>query len=515
MTRKKPAAVTPPPEVRRCAIYTRKSTSVGLDSDFNSLDAQREACAAYIERQQGWRLVEEHYDDGGFTGANTDRPAFQRLMADVEAKRVDVIVVYKVDRLSRSLLDFVKVMEQLNAAGASFVSVTQNFSTADAMGRLTMNLLASFAEFEREMIRERTRDKIAASRRRGKWTGGPTPFGYKLVEKKLVIDDVEAHVVRELFRLFLEHRQMAKVAQLLNDQALLPRGMKGRPGKHGLLWRKESVARILRSPVYVGQVPYHDEVHAGEHQALVDDETFQKAQRILDGKPGHFRQTGLNPDYVLRGLIRCKRCDGAMCPGSTTRGERQHRYYRCSTRDRHGIKACSARPLPAEAIERFVVERIARHTTEGGFVPHVEQLLHARTESRRATAEQLRAELPAKIAAAADQAKRLSEQATRLKGRARELVEAQLVVESDRLLAAEKQLTAVNCDLEELAAERTVADWVIDALRNFARVWDLLTPENKGRLLRILVAQVRVDEDKGVIEVELAGFTSPETKEAA
>jgi DNA invertase Pin-like site-specific DNA recombinase len=184
-----PASERVEPETKRCAIYTRKSTTMGLEQEFNSLDAQRESCLAYIERQQGWKLVDERYDDGGFTGANIDRPAFTRLMADVEAGKVDVIVVYKVDRLSRSLLDFVKVMERLSTAGASFVSITQNFSTADAMGRLTMNMLMSFAEFEREMISERTRDKIAGARRKGKWTGGPVPFGYSAKDKKLLVNE--------------------------------------------------------------------------------------------------------------------------------------------------------------------------------------------------------------------------------------------------------------------------------------------------------------------------------------
>ena len=190
------------PATRRVAISTRKSTTMGLEQEFNSLDSQRESRLAYIQRQPGWKLVDERYDDGGFTGANIDRPAFTRLMADVEAGKVDVIVVYKVDRLSRSLLDFVKVMERLGAAGASFVSVTQNFSTADAMGRLTMNMLMSFAEFEREMISERTRDKIAGARRKGKWTGGPVPYGYSVKDKKLLVNELEARVVREAFDLF-------------------------------------------------------------------------------------------------------------------------------------------------------------------------------------------------------------------------------------------------------------------------------------------------------------------------
>ena len=205
------------PETRRCAIYTRKSTSVGLEQDFNSLDAQREACAAYIQKQPGWTVVDERYDDGGFTGANIERPAFQRLLTDIDAAKIDVVVVYKVDRLSRSLLDFAKLMERFGRAGASFVSVTQNFSTADAMGRLTLNMLMSFAEFEREMIGERTRDKIAAARRKGKWTGGPVPLGYTVKEKRLVVNEAEAVLVREVFALYLEQRSTLAVARLLNE----------------------------------------------------------------------------------------------------------------------------------------------------------------------------------------------------------------------------------------------------------------------------------------------------------
>ncbi len=199
-------------------------------------------------------------DDGGFTGANIDRPAFTRLLADVEAGKIDVIVLYKVDRLSRSLLDFAKMMERFTAAGVSFVSVKQYFSTAGAMGRLTLNMLMSFAEFERSMVAERTRDKIAASRRKGKWTGGPVPFGYSVKDKKLLVNEVEAQVVREaFFTLFLQHRQMAIVAPTLTERGLLPRGS-SRPPKDGLRWTKDAIARVLRNPLYAGFMTYGDEL---------------------------------------------------------------------------------------------------------------------------------------------------------------------------------------------------------------------------------------------------------------
>ena len=213
MTRRRggPAAQSPP-RPRRCAVYTRKSTTIGLEQEFNSLDAQREACEQYIASQAhaGWRLVPEHYDDGGFTGANLHRPGFERLMEDVHAGRVDVVVVYKVDRLSRSLLDFARVMEVFERHEVSFVSITQQFNTATSMGRLVLNVLLSFAQFEREMIGERTRDKIAASRRRGRWTGGPVPVGYDVVDKKLVVNELEAVVVGEIFDLYERHRSALK-----------------------------------------------------------------------------------------------------------------------------------------------------------------------------------------------------------------------------------------------------------------------------------------------------------------
>lgn len=499
---------------KRCAIYTRKSTSTGLDSDFNSLDAQREACLAYIQRQPGWTLVDERYDDGGFTGANTDRPAFQRLMADIDAGKVDVIVVYKVDRLSRSLLDFVKVMERLGTAGASFVSVTQNFSTADAMGRLTMNLLASFAEFERSMIAERTRDKIAASRRKGKWTGGPVPFGYSAKDKKLVVNEVEARVVREAFALFLQHRQMAKVARELNERGLLPRGS-SRPSRLGLRWTKDSIARVLRSPLYAGLMMHGDELHPGEQPRIIDDATYRQATRILEGAGRELRFTGLNPDYVLRGILRCTQCGQAMCPGSTSKNGKTYRFYRCSTRDKHGKDACSARPLPARALEELVAERITAATADVKLVQHIERSLRARIEAQRASLAAIRADLPGRVASASAAASKLADELGKLDGRARELVEAKLRVEADRLVAAERQLAETERDLADLEVADAEATWMLGALRDFANVWALMTPENRGRLLRALVASVRVNEATGEVEIELVNFSADARAEGA
>jgi DNA invertase Pin-like site-specific DNA recombinase len=479
---------------------------MGLEQEFNSLDAQREACAAYIRRQTGWTVVDESYSDGGFTGANIERPAFQRLLADIDAGKIDVVVVYKVDRLSRSLMDFAKVMERFNAGGASFVSVTQNFSTADAMGRLTLNMLMSFAEFEREMIAERTRDKIAMSRRKGKWTGGPVPFGYSAKDKRLVVNEVEAAIVREAFSLFLQHRRIFTVASSLNESRLLPRGSVKRPAKHGLRWTKDSMARLLRSPLYVGQMMYGDELYPGEHPRLIDEATFRRAQRILEGAERELRFGGTNPDYVLRGLLRCGRCKDPMTPASTRKGKGLWRYYRCSARDKHGSAVCHAKPLPANAIEAFVVERIAEATQDGSLATEVKKLLDARIEKKRADIAPLRAALPGRVADAAANTARYSEELLKFEGRARELVEKKLRAESERLVAAERQLADTERDLLDLHDASIEAEWVAGAIANFSKVWELMTPENRCRLLRALVVSVKVDEESGKVEIELVDF---------
>jgi DNA invertase Pin-like site-specific DNA recombinase len=354
------------PAVVRCAIYTRKSTSVGLDQDFNSLDAQRAACEGYIDQRAGlgWRTTGAAYEDGGFTGANLERPGMQRLLEEVDAGEIDVVVVYKVDRLSRSLLDFARLMARFQETGTAFVSVTQNFSTADAMGRLTLNMLMSFAEFEREMISERTRDKMTAARRREKWTGGPVPFGYQAIEKRLVVDEQEAAVVREIFDLYLEHGSAMRVSHLLNE-----RGRKKRPRTHkGVTaarpWSQADVLGILKHPLYVGLIRDGAEVFPGEHEAIVDSDLFERAGAILDGKARPVSTRVRGDEFLLAGLLRCAHCGRALTPVSANPRGRSYRYYRCVTTDKFGAGACPAGQLPAAAVEEFVVDRLRAASAE-------------------------------------------------------------------------------------------------------------------------------------------------------
>ena len=499
------AAPTP---VRRCAIYTRKSTSAGLDKDFNSLEAQREACESYIRAQAyaGWQVLPDAYDDGGFTGANLERPAFRRLFDDVEAGRVDVIVVYKVDRLSRSLLDFARVMDRLNRAGVAFVSVTQNFSTADAIGRLTLNMLMSFGEFEREMIAERTRDKVAASRRRGKWTGGPVPIGYDVQDGKLVINELEAIVVREVFDLYREHGSALVTARALNARGRRTKLAETRKGelRGAKPWHKDAVLRVLKSPLYAGYVGCGGELFEGEQARIVERDVWARVQAMLLANAGTKTSHGRNPDYVLRGLLFCQRCGAAFTTASTRKRGNEYRYYRCVTRVKAGADACEAQPLPANAIESYVVDRLRAVVSDPALVADIERRLQVRLVARRATLEAERKALPATIANLSAEGGRLVASMATMSGPARRLLDDRVQQVGDELARREEKLREVEQQLAALAEARVDVDWVAEALRDFDPVWEALTPDNRGRLLAALICRIDVDEPAGRVEIHLA-----------
>jgi site-specific DNA recombinase len=352
----------------RCAIYTRKSTEEGLDSDFNSLDAQREAAEAYVHSQAhaGWTCVPERYDDGGYTGSNLDRPALQRLLADIQAGQIDCVVTHRVDRLSRSLLDFAKLMEVFEQHHVAFVSVTQHFNSATSMGRLVLNVLLSFAQFERELIAERTRDKMAAARRKGKWAGGVPILGYDVdaQTKKLVINEAEAARVRTIFELYLEYRSLLSVVEDLNWRGWCTKQTLTRHGhvRGGRPFTKNSLYKLLTNVTYLGQVRYKNEVHPGEQPGIVELGTWQEVQAML-AHNGQARAETLRTRSraLLQGLLHCRPCGCAMTPAQVTRGHQRYRYYTCSAAQRKGWHTCPSKSVPALALERFVLEQIAAH----------------------------------------------------------------------------------------------------------------------------------------------------------
>src|SRR5881296_744034 len=272
-------------ELARCAIYTRKSTEYNLELAFNSLDAQREACEAYIKSQahEGWRLIPTRYDDGAFSGASLERPALQQLLADVRSGEIDIVLVYKVDRLTRSLADFAKLIELFDAHGVSFVSVTQSFNTSSSMGRLTLNVLLSFAQFEREVIGERVRDKIAASKRKGIWVGGPIPLGYRCIDKKLVVVPEEAEGVRTIFARYLALGSIGALIEDLDRRGIRTKANGRTDGRlrGGIRFGVGSLAHLLKNRFYVGEVVYRGEVHRGEHEPILDRDLFAAVQDKL------------------------------------------------------------------------------------------------------------------------------------------------------------------------------------------------------------------------------------------
>jgi site-specific DNA recombinase len=359
----------------RCAVYTRKSSEEGLEQEFNSLDAQREACEAYIASQkaEGWVLVGDRYDDGGISGATLDRPALQRLLADIEAHLVDIVVVYKIDRLSRALMDFAKLVEVFDRNNVTFVSVTQSFNTTTSMGRLTLNILLSFAQFEREVIGERIRDKFAASRKKGMRMGGFVPLGYDVKDRKLVINEAEAKKVWIIFERFAR----------IGSATALVRGLiaEGVTGKQGKLVDKGYVYKLLNNRVYIGQAVHKGTAYPGEHEAIIPQALWEKVHNILAESPrARARQTRAQTPALLKGLIFGP-TGRAMTPAHTRRGGKLYRYYVSTDVLSRDPGACEVRRLPAAEIESAVIDqvrgllrspeiivrtwRIARHSLDG------------------------------------------------------------------------------------------------------------------------------------------------------
>jgi len=361
--RKQPPKSTAP--VIRCAIYTRKSTEEGLEQEFNSLDAQRESGEAYIasQQQEGWTCLPDRYDDGGFTGGNLERPAMQRLMADIQAGQIDCVVVYKVDRLSRSLLDFVRLMETFDRHQVAFVSVTQQFNTATSMGRLVLNVLLSFAQFEREIISERTRDKIAAARRKGKWSGGTPLLGYDIDPRtsKLNVNDDEAARVRTIFAWYLQHQGLIPVLRELQRCGWRSKRWMTRKGqlRAGQTFTKTRLHRLLTNVTYAGKVRHKRDVHPGEHAAIVDPEVWEKVQAVLrQNSRNSSRAQRHQQDALLQGLLHCGGCGCVMTPTFATKnGVVRYRYYVCGNAPTRGKDHCPSKSVPAGEIERLLIEQ--------------------------------------------------------------------------------------------------------------------------------------------------------------
>jgi DNA invertase Pin-like site-specific DNA recombinase len=348
----------------RCAIYTRKSTDHNLELEFNSLDAQREACEAYIKSQahEGWRLVPAHYDDGAFSGASLDRPALQELLTEIQSGKIDIIVVYKVDRLTRSLADFAKLVELFDQQSVAFVSVTQSFNTTSSMGRLTLNVLLSFAQFEREVIGERVRDKISASKRKGIWVGGPFPLGYASVNKKLVIVPEDAETVRQIFRRYLKLKSIGMLVGELDRDGFRTRRLVRPNGtvRGGSRFGPGPLAHMLKNRFYIGEIAYGGEIHRGEHEPILDRAVFEAVQNTLAAN-GTDRQLRLKSSpAMLMGRIFDDR-GNRMSPTHTNKRGVRYRYYLSqAVLQKRSEEAGSVTRVPAPEIEAVVIRALRK-----------------------------------------------------------------------------------------------------------------------------------------------------------
>jgi DNA invertase Pin-like site-specific DNA recombinase len=351
------------PNRKRCAIYTRKSSEEGLEQEFNSLAARREACEAYIcsQRHEGWVMTKAHYDDGGFSGGNMERPALQRLLADIRGGRIDIVVVYKVDRLTRSLADFARLVEIFDTQGVSFVSITQQFNTTSSMGRLTLNVLLSFAQFEREVTGERIRDKIAASKKKGMWMGGNVPLGYDASEGTLVINPVEAETVRHIFALYRELGSVRLVKEeadrlgLCTKRRVTPNGIErsGKPFSRGHLYR------LLSNPIYAGQIAHKGQLFPGQHPALIDNETWTAVRDRLAANAGDHRKVKSAEPSLFAGLLIDARGE-RLTPSHAVKKGRRYRYYvSASLITEAGTDRAQGWRLAAREIEDAVITILA------------------------------------------------------------------------------------------------------------------------------------------------------------
>lgn len=377
-------------KAKRCAIYTRKSSEEGLDQAFNSLDAQRDACAAYIKSQigEGWQLVGAKYDDGGFSGGNMERPALVRLLTDIDDGRVDCVVVYKIDRLTRSLPDFAKIVERFEKRGVTFVSVTQSFNTTTSMGRLTLNVLLSFAQFEREVTAERIRDKFAASKAKGIFMGGNPPLGYDARDRKLMINETEAMTVRMIFKRYLELRSIGNLRRELEAKGIRTKAFVSTRGRKigGGLWYVGPLRHILRNKVYLGLTVHKGKIYEGQHQAVVDQKLFDTVQETLDRNARtHHRCRTIEASALLAGLIFDDKGNHMTPQWSLGRGGVRHAYYVSSAILQHRKEAAGSLPrVPARLIEEVVLSclhAIQREAAADGGTPQNSETLAATEKS--------------------------------------------------------------------------------------------------------------------------------------
>ncbi len=495
----------------RCAIYTRKSTTEGLEQEFNSLDAQRESCSSYIasQRHEGWVEIDKLYDDGGFTGGNMERPALKQLLEDIKAGLIDCIVVYKVDRLSRSLMDFSRIMDTFDKSGVSFVSVTQQFNTTSSMGRLTLNILLSFAQFEREIISERTRDKMSAARRKGKYTGGRPVLGYDIdrATKKLIVNEMEAERVRQIFELYLECEGLIGTLEAIDARGWRSKSWVTKDDKllGGGSFNKTSLHALLTNPIYIGKVTYHEETYEGEHQGIVDPAVFAAVKKKLHAGRVNLgdRIHGKSPG-VLAGLLRCTACNSLMThstSGGSGRGKR-YRYYVCNRATKRGHKTCPRPSLPAEEVERFIVAQLESLTIDETLL---KETCHRVSKSIAEKGETIQKELSLLKTSLVNSERAIEAFSIPTRDTKRESTRleslATLTEQQTRDIRRRNDLQDQLAKIQAGAPDRFT---IMNAIKNLQGLWEHLKMGERSRLMTQLVTSIDHDPSDSTLSITLS-----------
>jgi site-specific DNA recombinase len=510
----RPVATTTaaPTKVVRCAIYTRKSHEEGLEQAFNSLDAQRESCEAYVasQRHDGWVVLPAHYDDGGFSGGNVERPALKRLLKDVEAGRIDAVLCYKLDRLSRSLADFVRLMELFEKQGVSFVSVTQHFDTKSSMGRLTLNVLLSFAQFERELTAERIRDKLAAAKMKGKYIGGRPVLGYDVDRDRmrLVVNPEEADLVRRIFQRFIQLGSCMLVARELNQQGYRTKAWMARSGnkRGGALWNKVYIHWTLTNHRYLGEVMHLGQAYPGEHEAIVDRRTWDRAHAIL-GENRNYRatQTRKKSAAILKGLLRCGCCGVSMSPTYTTRRGRRYQYYVCHSASKNGHDTCPVKSIPAAQIEGAVFDYLRLLFADPEMIARTFRATQVQAKEERRGLEKERDAIRGRLA---DLRKSIGRLVRAADGKAEGALSAELRGLNDEHAEAEDQLRKTEDALGQQQDDFPTEQDVAAALKTIDPLWEELFPTEKERIVRLLVESVTVRPDGLSVRLRPGGLAA-------
>lgn len=505
------------PRVRRVGVYLRVSKALKhkgkTDKDYTSIDSQRDTCLSFIRTQPGWTFAAEYVDDGR-SGKNLNRPSVRRMFADIDSGAIDAIVVYKVDRLSRSIRDFSDIMRVFERHDVAFASVTQTFSTDTAMGKLIVNILMSFAEFEREMTAERTADKIAAAVREGRWPGGPSPLGYDYADSMLHVNEAEAAIVREAFASYLKLRSAFDVAAKLNADKRPPKVRGDKDKSTARAWTKDAVIRVLRNPVYIGKLAHDGETFDGVHSAIVPADTFEAARAILDAQAIDGKRTGRNAAYVLQSVLRCgcvlqsgEACGHAMSPGSGGKGNGRYRYYRCVGKEK-GANACEARPLPADAIEAFVVDRLREIASAGQVTAELTRFADRLESIERPGLVTRAAEYAPRIAQVSASGSELADRMVQANAGARSFMERQLETLGAELETLQSELAALQARIATIDAVVSEARWIVDQLATVGATWDHASHETRGHIVRAMVRSVHVNEAANEIAIVFSPLES-------